>query len=104
MHRLDNYSKILLAIQSISYMANGINAVNEQIKMMPKPEDNLTKPIIEGVAGREEILNDTLTKLCSAMEDLGDFMNNHDCIIPMDERITSEAFQILFHGKDDTEK
>jgi hypothetical protein len=37
------------------------------------------------------------------MSKLGDYMNAHDCISPIDERITNAAFEIIIQGKDDTQ-
>ena len=101
--KLDSFNKILLATGSINYMASAINGVKEQVKMIPKIDediDNTNKGIVER---GEAILNDALSKLSEVMESLGNYMSGEDCICPIDVYATTPAFNIIMHGKDDTD-
>lgn len=98
--KLDNISKIMLATGSINYMATAINSVNEQIKMVPDPEGYHK----EGIETRDQLLARTVKRLGNIMEELGNLMNNQDCIAPIDVRATTPAFEIILHGKDDVEE
>lgn len=99
MEKLDTYSKILLATQSINYMANTVNSVNEQIKMIPVK----SQTIGDGITGRDNALFSVEKQLLKIMEELGDFMNANDISSDIDIRITKEAFSIL-HGNDNIEE
>jgi hypothetical protein len=96
--RLDSFSKILLATQSINYMANVINGVRENL-VMCKAVDEVIKEMVEV---QTELLDDTVCELSIIMNKLGDYMNAHDCISPIDGRITNVAFEIIVQGKDET--
>ncbi len=94
--RLDTYSKILLATSTLNYTAWIVEGVQQQIK-----QTRMIDPIIlEAYAHNEKILEDTLKTLSQAMEEIGNFINEFDMVTPMDERITSPAFDIIIHGKD----
>ena len=99
-NKLDSFSKIMLATGAINYMANCINSVNEQIKFVPDPDQVHS----EGIKQRDAILFDTWGKLGDIMEELGNLMNDHDCISPIDVRATKAAYDIIVHGKDDVNK
>jgi hypothetical protein len=99
MEKLDSFSKILLATQSINYMSNVVNAANQQIKVLPDEEGIFTS----GIKDRDALLDIVIYKLSDIMQDLGDYMNNSDCISPIDERITEQAFKIVIYGKNNTD-
>ena len=98
--KLDSLSKIIIATGQINYMAVSIDSVNEQIKFIPDKEGVHKK----GIEARNEILSQTVTKLAAIMEELGDFINNTDCICHIDTRVAKVPFEILIAGKDDCEK
>lgn len=97
--KLDSLSKIIIATGQINYMAVSIDSVNEQIKFVPDKE-GFHK---EGIEARNEILSKIVTKLTAIMEELGDLINNQDCICHLDTRVSKVPFEILLDGKDDTE-
>lgn len=97
--KLDTFSKILLATQSINYMANCVNGVLQQYKMIPTKDEVITK----GITDKENALFTAEKHLVKVMEELGDFMNDAGFSMQIDDRVTREAFSIL-HGKDDVEK
>jgi hypothetical protein len=99
--KLDSFSKILIATAQINYMAASIDSVNEQIKF-----SGLASEVVhnEGVNERDDILRETVTDLAAIMEKLGNLINNHDCLCAIDERVAKVPFEIIVHGKDDTEK
>lgn len=99
MGKLDSFSKILLATQSINYMANIAHSVNQQIKGIPDPQ-GIFKP---GIKHRDELLKLVVSKLGEVMNELGHCLNNADSVSPIDERITKQAFDIIIHGKDNVE-
>ena len=96
MQKLDSFSKILLATQTINYMAHTLCRVNEALKRFPDHH----AVISEGNKDREEVIKTTLKKLSDIMEELGNVLNNYDCTLPIDERVTKGAFEIVIHGKD----
>lgn len=98
MERLDSFSKILIATAQVNYMAAAINGVNEQIKFL---KDNPFHQ--EGIKQRDAILAQTEDKLSDIMEDLGNYMNNNDCLTKIDERVTTVAFNIIQRGMDEVE-
>jgi len=97
--KLDTFSKILLATQSINYMANCVNGVVQQYKMIPTPDE----VIVKGLTAKENALFTAEKQLVKIMEELGDFMNEAGFCMEIDNRVTREAFSIL-HGNDDIEK
>jgi hypothetical protein len=81
-------------------MACSIDSVNEQIKMIP----DLKKTHAEGIKERDDMLFNVWGKLGDIMEEMGNLINNHDCLSPIDVRATREAFNIVVSGKDDVNK
>jgi hypothetical protein len=98
--KLDSLSKIIIATGQINYMAVSIDSVNEQIKFIPDKK-GVHK---EGIEARDEILAETVTKLAAIMEELGNFVNNTDCICHIDTRVAATPFEIIIQGMDDCEK
>lgn len=97
--KLDTYSKILLATANINYVAWMVQGVQEQIK-----QTRMADPVIlSAYATNQEVLNEALAALREVMEDMGNFVNNFDMVTSMDERITSPAYDIIIHGKDEVE-
>src|ERR1035437_589686 len=80
-------------------MANVINGVRENL-IMCKAVDEVIKEMVEV---QTELLDDTVCELSIIMNKLGDYMNAHDCIAPIDGRITNAAFEIIVQGKDETQ-
>lgn len=99
MEKLDSFSKIIVATSAINYMANSLSTVNQQMKMIPDEKGYHA----DGIKQKDELLNSVVNKLGDIMEELGNCINNCDAICPIDERVTSEAFAIILHGKDDVE-
>lgn len=97
--KLDSLSKILVATGAINYMAAQIYTVNDQMKFIPD-KDGIHK---EGIRVKDEVLAQAVIKLSEIMEDLGDLINAHDCISPIDEYITTPAFDIIVQGNDDVD-
>ncbi|MGN7818818.1 hypothetical protein ACTJJB_01740 [Chitinophaga sp. 22536] len=98
--KLDTYSKILLATQTINYLASNMNTVITQVRSIP----GMSQIQIDGAAATEEVLIAALGQMTTVMEALGDYVNNVDMVCAIDERITNAAFQILIHGKDNVEE
>lgn len=98
--KLDSLSKIIIATGQINYMAVSINSVNEQTKFIPD-SNGVHK---EGIEARDEILSEMVAKLTAIMEEVGDFINNADCICHIDTRVAAAPFEILVHGMDDCEE
>lgn len=98
--KLDSLSKILIATGQINYMAASLFSVNTQIRMIPD-EDGVHK---DGIEDREAALQETVKELGQIMEKLGNCINRWDCICNIDERVATVPFNIIIHGKDDTEE
>ncbi|MBC9913152.1 hypothetical protein [Chitinophaga varians] len=98
--KLDTYSKILLATQTINYLASNMNTVITQVRSIP----GMSQIQIDGAAATEEVLIAALSQLTTVMEALGDYVNNVDMVCTIDERVTNAAFDILIHGKDKVEE
>lgn len=103
--KLDVMSKILLATQSINYMALSLHSSSVQMSTIGAYEPKMKYEEIhkERVEKSFEVLEDVLKDIMIAMDNLGDYINAIDCICPLDVRVTKEAFEILFHDKDNTE-
>lgn len=101
--KLDSLSKIILATGAINYMAAGIDSVNEQIKMIQPPAD-MKDVFADGIKGRDAVLAKAVKQLAQVMEDLGNYMNNNDCLCPLDVRVTEDAFNVIIGGQDDPEE
>lgn len=97
--KLDSLSKIIIATGQINYMAVSINSVNEQMKFIPDENGYHT----EGIKQFDEALSDTVGKLASIMEDLGNLINNRDAICHIDTRVAKVPFEIIIDGKDECE-
>lgn len=97
--RLDSFSKILLATQSINYMANIINKTCQELKSLSLHDETAKELIEEQTA----LLGDTVDELTVIMNKLGNYMNATDCISPIDTKITDAAFEIIMRGKDEME-
>ena len=97
--KLDSLSKIIIATGQINYMANSISTVNEQIKFI-LDKDGFHR---DGIEARTTVLLDTVVKLGFIMEELGNFINDTDCICHIDERVAQVPFEIIIQGMDDCE-
>lgn len=97
--KLDNFSKILLATAQINYQAASLNGVVEQQKLM-----GLRTEIGERIRQTDEVLQNAANSLTQIMVRMADYINNVDCICPLDVRVSRVPFEILVHGKDETEK
>lgn len=97
--KLDSISKILIATGTINYLANLMFLLNKEMKMLVGKNEIHT----EGIVEKDKLLENTVKKLGEIMEELGDCLNKYDAVMPIDERITSEAFKIM-HGDDSVNK
>jgi len=100
MEKLDNYSKILVATSAINYMANQIDTINCQMKMMDLDKDSV---LYKSIEQKDEALRLTVGSLGEIMENLGDMINNQDMAVAIDLKIVEAAFGIIIHGKDNVE-
>lgn len=98
--KLDSLSKIIIATGQINYMAVSIDSVNEQIKMIPDKEGVHA----EGIKEKDELLKSVVSKLSLIMEDMGNLINEHNCICAIDERVSKVPFEIILHQMDEVEK
>ena len=57
----------------------------------------------EGLASKNEMMDETLKKLCAVIEDLGNYLDGHDIVCPIDARIYSVPLNILLHDMDEEE-
>lgn len=90
-------------------MASSVNSTIIQLKTSTSVDSKTDIPsdvkdvLEETINKNSKELDFCLDHLKETMERLGNYMNNCDLICPIDVRITEEAFQILFHGKDNVE-
>lgn len=103
--KLDSFSKILLATSAINYMASSINGVNRDMKfIIATPPPNYDASVHkEGIETKDALLEEVVKDLGAIMEKMGNLINGHDCICPIDQYITTPAFQVVIHGNDDVE-
>lgn len=94
--KLDSFSKILLATGTINYLASIIEEVNKDMKVFASPGNVHAA----GVQRREAALETALYHLKEVMEALGNAMNE---VCPIDQYVTTPAFNVLIHGHDDVE-
>ena len=104
--KIDSFSKILLATQTINYMAAQINQVKKDMEhIVSQNQHNNQGSVARASANdKEYLLGLCVGRLSDIMELLGNHMNNTDTIMPIDRRITDTAFEIIIHGKDNVEK
>jgi hypothetical protein len=96
---LGEYRKILLATQTINYLAFNIHSVNRDYSEMISnaPNESIKETLIEGKNNKDQILRDVLAMLSYAMEGLADFCNGHDLLVEEDIEITKAAFNSIDH-------
>ena len=93
--RLDPFSKILLATQTINYLANNVNAVIQDIKTIAPRDPKHGEQLEKSFLAKEAYLDLVAAGLVGIMNDLGDFCNGGDMVTPVDEKATENAFHIL---------
>lgn len=98
--RLDSYSKILLATASINYLAHQVFQVNEACKNLFDPKGMLS----EGIEAKNQLLQETVTKLTAIVEDLANYTNETDITQHIDERVLNEPLRVLIFNEDEVEK
>lgn len=103
--KLDDFNKILLATGTINYLAYCLEGVNKDMRLITQVPDLEFKEIHqEGIKTREYLLRDTASDLYNIMKRLADYMNDSDCISPIDERATEQAFLIVSGTNDNVEE
>ena len=109
-NKLDSFNKILLATGTINYMASALEGVRKNcqtIVSINSKKESLdefsNKVMIEGLASKNEMIDDALKKLCDVIEDLGNYLDGHDIVCPIDQRVYSVPLNILLHGMDEEE-
>lgn len=105
--RLDSMSKILVATGAINYMAQTLNACNEQIKMIhdatkSKLPDS-AEALKHGIEGRDRALLKVAKDLGKIMEFIGNVLDGQDAVTQIDIRVTKAAFKIM-QGEDEVER
>lgn len=99
--KLDPYSKILLATQTINFLASNINSVmNDYAWLSTVNEPASAERLRNSAKQKKDLLEDALIGLVSVMESLADYCNDFDSITPIDIKIVKPAFDVLVHGED----
>lgn len=98
--KLNDFSKILLATSAINYMASQIDSVNKEMKAVQMGVPKHAEAIQSNIDYRNGVLLGSVQKLAEIMNELGDCMSNNDIVMPIDEKITTPAFDIIVHGED----
>lgn len=106
--RLDNMSKILLATSTINYMANTINGVSGDYRLIlsvnSAPESTISeifkKATEDDLVAQQNFLSDMTARLSGIVEEFADYINSKDMICQIDQRINSVPCDILLLGKD----
>lgn len=109
LERLDAFNKILLATGTINYMASAIHntviqigQINHSIKDRPDVSSMSKKVTEDMVKNGNAVLDKTIEKLAAIMEDVGNYINAHDIICELDERVYRAPFEIVIHKMDIT--
>jgi hypothetical protein len=110
--RLDSMSKILLATSTINYMANTLNDVISNYKMIitvnstpDSPQTEFSKNVMaEGLKEKEDFIAEMVKKLSGVVEELADYLNGADMVCEIDQRINNVPCEILLLGKDLVER
>lgn len=92
--KLELISKVLLATSAINYIALSMSELSKGIDPASTRGENYVD---------EELLI-LVRSLTNTYEHLANFMNNHDAICPIDERVLNPISEILIFGKDETEE
>lgn len=98
-NKLDNLSKILLATQTINFLAATMYTLNMQMKTIPDEKGYHA----DGINLKDETLEWAVTHLAEVMEVLGNVLNGCDAVTPIDQKITQAAFDIIVRKQDDVE-
>lgn len=98
--KLEAIQKIMLATGTINYLASAIEGVQSDMVHLPDPNNYHEA----GIKERYALLDETVNSLYDVMEKLADYMNDADCISPIDVRATKQAFAIVSGDKDKVEK
>lgn len=105
--RLDTMSKILLAVNSITFMAHNLSGIVNDYRVMLSSLEKQNDPglahsitsIKTGLLEKQTLLEEVQNSLHQLMDHLGESLNGMDASSPIDERILNPAFDIL-NGKD----
>jgi len=65
-----------------------------------KDTDEFSNNVIkEGLESKNEMMTDTLKRLCDTIEELGNYLDGHDIVCAIDQRVYDTPLDILLHGK-----
>lgn len=101
--KLDQLSKILLATGTINYLATSMFCVNKDMKYLVHRHPETEKVHGGGIKEKDEVLDEVIGKLTEVMELLGNTLSNCDAVCPLDQYVTTPAFQVVVHGNDNPE-
>ncbi len=90
--KLDNFSKIQIAVFGIQYMANSMASLSRQIEGIERPD-----PF-------KQYLEKLHKQLSDIYEEAADLINDHDTARTIDVNLLTVPSDILLFGMDDTEK
>lgn len=99
--KLDNYSKIILAIGNINYLSSSVNDLLRTMRLHGRyqTDEDFRRQAVE----LEVTLGATAIQLNLAMQNLGNLANSIDLLCPLDVYVTSPAFFVVGAGFDETE-
>lgn len=107
--RLDSFNKILLATATINYMASALDGVLKDyqtiLSSIKSGDDDFSHNVIkDGLISKNDMMSETLKRLCDTIEELGNYLDSHDIVCHIDTRVYKEPLNILLHGQDECEK
>jgi len=98
MPQLNNFKKIIIATGHINYLASVIETV--QLELNGIAAGFAEKQMQE----KEDLFETIVTCLSTAIEELAAFTEDHEMVVPIDQRILSVPLEILILGMDDEEE
>lgn len=100
--RLQKISKIMLATGTINYLATHIHTINSEMRVTNLAYED--SPHSETIHDQEQTLTKTLLHLEKAMDELADYMEAYDCLMPIDIAFTHVPFSIISGGMDEVNR
>ena len=100
--KLQQVNKIMLATGTINYLATHIHTINQQ--MIFSNATHGDNPHKQSLHDQKQTLNRTLLHLEKAMNELAEYMEGYDCLMPLDTLVIQPSFYVISEGMDEVDR
>ena len=87
----NHLEKILLATSAINFMSNSLMSVHQNFKSIEAGGGDVS----ESLDHQDKMLKEVSENLIEAMNNLGDYMSNHDMFTELDDQLLNGIFEHL---------